>query len=88
MKKQWPDCIPLGRAVSSKEPEQVCIWLNTYGKARVFGTTLGHPQQVIESDVFLDTVARGILWATNHLGDDGKPLPGYGPRPAATPAKD
>jgi hypothetical protein len=38
---------------------------------------------VIESEVFLDTVARGLLWATNELGDDGKPLPGYGPKPAA-----
>jgi hypothetical protein len=37
---------------------------------------------MIESDVFLDTVARGLLWATGKLGDDGKPLPGYGPKPA------
>src|SRR5206468_4248873 len=35
VKKQWPDCIPHGRAVSPKEAEQTVIWLNTYRQARV-----------------------------------------------------
>jgi hypothetical protein len=26
---------------------------------------------------YLDLVTRGLLWATNHLTDDGKPAPGY-----------
>lgn len=87
--KVWPDCTPLATAYGIEtRKDHPCVWVNQYGKARVFGTTLGHPQEVIESDVFLDTVARGVLWATNKLGDDGKPLPGYGPKPAApaTPA--
>jgi hypothetical protein len=33
----------------------------------------------MKTDVYLDLVARGLLWAIGKLGDDGKPLPGYGP---------
>jgi hypothetical protein len=33
----------------------------------------------VESDVYLDLVTRGLLWACNKLDDDGKPKPGYGP---------
>ena len=86
--KVWPDCTPLATAYGTEtRKDHPCVWVNQYGKARIFGTTLGHPQEMIESDVFLDTVARGVLWATNKLGDDGKPLPGYGPKPAAAEAK-
>jgi uncharacterized protein len=53
------------------------VWVNQYGKARVFGTTLGHPTEVIESEVFLETVAKGMLWACDKLGEDGKAKKGY-----------
>ena len=32
-----------------------------------------------EQPVYLDLVTRGLLWACGKLGEDGKPLPGYGP---------
>lgn len=82
--KVWPDCTPLATAygVETKK-DQPCVWVNQYGKARVFGTTLGHPTEVVASDVFLDTVAKGLLWSCDKLGDDGKPAAGYGPKPAA-----
>lgn len=77
--KVWPDTVPLGKGVSAKEAEQVCIWVNTYGKARVFGTTLGHRNQTMASEVYLDLITRGLLWACDKLDDSGKPRPGYGP---------
>jgi type 1 glutamine amidotransferase len=77
LKKVWPDCVPLGKGVSPKEPEQVCIWLNTYGKARVFGTTLGHGNETMQDKVYLDLVTRGLLWACEKLDSDGKPKAGY-----------
>jgi len=52
---------------------------NRLGKARVFGTTLGHHNETMIEPVYLDLVARGLLWATGHLDDSGKPEPGYGP---------
>lgn len=83
--KIWPDAIPLGRGVSTKEAEQVCIWVNTYGRARVFGTTLGHSNATMEHPVFLDLVTRGLLWVCGRLGEDGQPHSGYGAKwPART----
>jgi type 1 glutamine amidotransferase len=76
--KVWPDCVPLGKAVSPKEKEQVCVWVNTYGKARVFGTTLGHQNETMQSEVYLDLITRGLLWTCDKLDADGKPKPGYG----------
>ena len=76
--KTWPDCAPLAKGVSATEAEQVCIWINTFGNARVFGTTLGHRNETMESPVYLDLITRGLLWACGKLDDDGKPMPGYG----------
>jgi type 1 glutamine amidotransferase len=78
--KLWPNFIPLAKAygVDTKK-EHVCVWLNTYGKARVFGTTLGHTDDTMSSDVYLNLVARGLLWACDKLDDQGNPKPGYGP---------
>jgi hypothetical protein len=59
----------------------VVVWLNEYGpkKTRVFSTTIGHNNATVEDPLYLDLVARGVLWATGHLNDDGTPAQGYGP---------
>ncbi len=58
--------------------ESVVAWTNTYnGKTRVFATTLGHNNETVADARYLDLVARGMLWATGHLTDEGKPAPGY-----------
>jgi type 1 glutamine amidotransferase len=61
----------------------VNTWVNTYGKARVFGTTVGHYNHTMQDPVYLDYVARGLLWACGKLDEEGNPLPGYGAKPAA-----
>jgi hypothetical protein len=33
----------------------------------------------MSTDVYLDLVTRGMLWACDKLDDSGKPKPGYGP---------
>jgi type 1 glutamine amidotransferase len=40
---------------------------------------MGHNNSTMEDPVFLDLVARGLLWATGKLSDEGKPVAGYGP---------
>jgi len=79
IEKTWDTVTPLAKAygVETKQDHTV-IWLNQFGKTRVFATTLGHLDETMKTDVYLDLVARGILWSVNKLGDDGKPLPGYG----------
>lgn len=57
----------------------VSVWTNLYqGKTRVFSTTIGHNDETVADPRYLDLVARGVLWACGKLGEDGKPLPGYG----------
>jgi type 1 glutamine amidotransferase len=58
--------------------DNVVVWTNLYkGKAKVFATTLGHNNDTVADDRYLDLVTRGLLWATGHLTDEGKPAPGY-----------
>lgn len=76
----WPNVVPLATVygVETKQ-DHVVIWLNTYEQARVFTTTLGHTNATMQSEVYLNLVARGLLWACRKLNDDGTPAKGYGP---------
>ena len=48
--------------------ESVVAWTNTYnGKAKVFATTLGHNNDTVADDRYLDLVTRGLLWSVGKL---------------------
>lgn len=89
--KLWPNTIALAQAPDKRKdatgawvdtPKQnTVIWVNTYGKCRVFGTTLAHSNATMSDPVYLDLFARGLLWACDKLDENGKPKPGYGARP-------
>ena len=70
------------QAATEKERAEIftVAWTHLYGPARtrVFSTTLAHNENTMSDPRYLDMVARGVLWATDHLGADGKPAPGYG----------
>ena len=55
--------------------DHLCVWVNEYGKARVFTTTLGHHNVTMQDPIYLDMVTRGILWVTGKLEADGSPAP-------------
>jgi type 1 glutamine amidotransferase len=81
IEKTWPGVVPLAKAWGEEtRREHVVVWLNTINGTRVFVTTLGHTNETMQSSVYLDLVARGLLWACGRLGDDGRPLSGYGPQ--------
>jgi len=66
---------PLAEAMSrERKTKQTIIWTNQYGKARVFGTTIGHYTPTVEMPQFLDMMTRGTLWAAGKLQDDGTPV--------------
>ncbi len=69
---------PLAKGKQGKE-ETVIVWTNEYGdkKTRVFSTTLGHFNETVSDTRYLDLVTRGLLWACDKLGADGKPAAGY-----------
>lgn len=50
--------------------ETVVAWTNTYnGKAKVFGTTVGHNNETVGDARYLDLVTRGLLWAVDKMDD-------------------
>jgi len=70
--------VPLAKAYGEDtKKDHNLIWVNTYGKGKVFGTTMGHSNETMSDPVYLDLVTRGLLWACGKLDDNGKPLPGY-----------
>ena len=81
LEQVWPTMTPLAQAfsVESKKTYPV-MWTNTHGKAKVFVTSLGHNTEMIANPLYLDIVARGLLWTVGHLKDDGTPAAGYAGR--------
>lgn len=50
--------------------EAVVVWTNNYqGKARVFATTLGHNNETVGDDRYLDLITRGLLWSVDKLDE-------------------
>ncbi len=71
IEKVWPTAHPLGVSKNKETgKEEVCVWTNQYGKGRVFGTTIGHHNETVSSDEFLDLLTRGTLWACDRLDKD------------------
>ena len=71
-----------GRDGNERTSDFVVVWKNLYGpkKTRVFSTTLGHNTATVEDPRYLDLVARGVLWATGHLSEDGTAAAGFAAR--------
>ena len=66
IEKVWPNTQVLAVSISERnQKEHPVIWTNTYGKARVFGTTYGHSNETFEDKVFLDVVINGMVWAAS-----------------------
>ncbi len=75
----YENFVPLAKAYGEDtKKDHNLIWVNTYGKGKVFGTTMGHNNATMEDPIYLDLVTRGLLWACGKLDDSGKPKPGYG----------
>lgn len=56
-----------GKEVSA---ESVVVWTNTYNKkTKVFATTLGHNNETVSDEKYLDLVAKGLLWTVGKLDD-------------------
>jgi type 1 glutamine amidotransferase len=76
--KLWPNTTPLARAYGEDSQRyHVCIWVNEIGEGRVFGTTIGHHNETMETEVYLEMITRGLLWACDKLDANGNPKAGY-----------
>jgi len=70
--KKNPDAKP-------KEAKAVVVWANEFGpkKTKIFSTSLGHNNETVADDRYLDLVTRGLLWTTGNLAEDGSVKAGY-----------
>jgi type 1 glutamine amidotransferase len=59
------------------DKDYVVVWTNDYNGTRVFNTTIGHRNETVADDRYLDLVARGVLWACDKLDANGKAKAGY-----------
>lgn len=62
----FPGVTPLAHSKSNKTGEMhVNIWAHEYGpnNARVFGTTIGHHNETMLQEEYMQLMARGFLWA-------------------------
>lgn len=70
IEKVWPNTKALATSVSERDKKTYpVVWINQYGKARVFGTTYGHSDDAWRDQNFLTIVSRGTLWAAGQLND-------------------
>ena len=59
-----------GKDGKERVEDHVVAWTNTYnGKAKVFATTLGHNNDTVGDDRYLDLVTRGLLWSVGKLDE-------------------
>jgi len=67
----WPSATALATAKDRENgQDQVCVWTNDYRGTRVFGTTLGHHNETVDSPEFIGMLARGTLWAAGKLSPE------------------
>ncbi|MGH7135711.1 MAG: ThuA domain-containing protein [Pirellulales bacterium] len=60
-----------GKQKLEKGPKDfVVAWTNQYGKTRVLSTTIGHNNDTVADDRYLNLVTRGLLWSCDKLNDD------------------
>ncbi|GAA5126230.1 discoidin domain-containing protein [Luteolibacter yonseiensis] len=52
---------------NGKTDTTVVAWTNDYHGTRVFNTTLGHNNQTVEDDRYLDLLVNGLLWSCDKL---------------------
>ena len=56
--------------------EAAVVWTNEFGpkKTRIFSTTLGHNNDTVGDERYLDLIVRGLLWTTSNIQEDGSPV--------------
>ena len=64
IEKVWPKTTVLAVSTSERDGKtHPVVWTNRYGKARVFGTTFGHSDEMFKDPIFIKLLGNGIRWA-------------------------
>lgn len=66
--KVWDTATVLANgSIDGGKSKHAVAWTNQFGKARVFGTSIGHHNETMQDKNFLDLVANGLLWSVDRL---------------------
>ena len=57
--------------LSDSEGKHIVAWLNSFGNGEIFATTLGHDNNTLEDDDYIDLVVRGIAYLLGELDESG-----------------
>ncbi len=70
--KKNPDARPV-------QAKAAVAWTNLYGpnKTKIFSTTLGHNNETVGDERYLDLIVRGLLWSTGNLSPEGEIAKAY-----------
>lgn len=68
-KKKAADAKPAEKP-KAKMAVATVAWVNEYHGSRVFSTTIGHYNETVADDRYLDLVTRGLLWSCKKLNKD------------------
>ncbi len=72
IEKVWPKAVVLAKAYGKDTKKyHPVVWVNTHGKGRTFGTTIGHHTETMAQPEYLDLLTKGLLWSCKKLGEDG-----------------
>lgn len=73
IERVWPTATVLARVHSEETGnDEPVIWINEYQGVRVFGISLGHHNETIESDTWQAIVAAGWNWAMDQTPAERK----------------
>ncbi|WP_169334319.1 ThuA domain-containing protein [Rubritalea marina] len=61
----YPSATVLAEGNNGHADGQPVVWVNEYGKAKVFGTTIGHHNETVQTKEYLQVIANGMLWAVS-----------------------
>ena len=65
--------------MANKTARAAVVWTNVYGpnKTKIFNTSLGHFNETVADDRYMELVVRGLLWTTGNLTKEGKPTKAF-----------
>lgn len=75
--KVWPTAQIVSWGMAGEKILQPVVWTNKYGLGRIVSITIGHHNETVATDVYLDLVTRAVLWAGDKLDEDSNPKAGY-----------
>jgi type 1 glutamine amidotransferase len=70
--RELPTAIPLAKSLDTDNgKEYTTMWVNTYGKSQIIGTTIGHTNNTFQDHDYIMFLARSIQWLCHRLDENG-----------------